>query len=130
MQGHEYRATVTTLLFAMTDNRTFYEKIYELVRLIPAGKVSTYGTIAEQLSVRSAARMVGWALNKADLEKVPAHRVVNRNGELTGKGHFFTPDTMRRMLETEGVTFRPDGSVNLEKHLFRFSSSSSQLHHP
>ncbi|MCG8376156.1 MAG: MGMT family protein, partial [Chlorobiales bacterium] len=91
MQGHEYRATVTILLFAMTDNRTFYEKVYELVRLIPAGKVSTYGTIAEQLSVRSAARMVGWALNKADLEKVPAHRVVNRNGELTGKGHFFTP---------------------------------------
>lgn len=107
----------------MTTCRTFYEKVYELVRLIPAGKVSTYGIIAEQLSVRSAARMVGWALNKADLEKVPAHRVVNRNGDLTGKGHFFTPDTMRRMLETEGVTFRPDGSVNLEQHLFRFTPS-------
>lgn len=102
---------------------TFYEKVYELVRQIPAGKVSTYGIIAEKLSVRSAARMVGWALNKAELAKIPAHRVVNRNGELTGKMHFFTPDTMRQMLEAEGVTFRPDGSVNLERHLFRFIHS-------
>lgn len=107
----------------MTADTTFYEKVYELVRRIPAGQVSTYGIIAEQLSMRSAARMVGWALNKADLAKVPAHRVVNRNGELTGKCHFFTPDTMRRMLETEGVTFRSDGSVNLERHLFRFNGS-------
>ncbi len=107
----------------MTNTPTFYEKVYALVRLIPPGKVSTYGIIAEQLSVRSAARMVGWALNKADLSAVPAHRVVNRNGELTGKGHFFTPETMHRMLETEGVTFRPDGSVNLERHLFRFTPS-------
>lgn len=101
--------------------KTFYEKVYELVRRIPAGKVTTYGIIAEELSIRSAARMVGWALNHADIETVPAHRVVNRNGELTGKGHFPTPDTMRRMLETEGVSFRPDGSVNLERHLFRFT---------
>ena len=107
----------------MTASMTFYEKVYELVRRIPPGKVSTYGIIAEQVSMRSAARMVGWALNKADLATVPAHRVVNRNGELTGKGHFFTPDTMRRMLDTEGVTFRPDGSVNLERHLFRFNGS-------
>lgn len=107
----------------MPTSRTFYEQVYELVRLIPRGKVSTYGIIAERLSVRSAARMVGWALNKADLAKVPAHRVVNRNGELTGKLHFLTPDTMREMLETEGITFRPDGSVNLEQHLFRFIRS-------
>lgn len=101
----------------------FYEKVYDLVRLIPPGKVTTYGIIAERLSVRSAARMVGWAMNKADLETVPAHRVVNRNGELTGKIHFPTPDMMRTMLETEGVTFLPDGSVDLEKHLFRFNLS-------
>lgn len=107
----------------MTDQTTFYEQVYELVRRIPPGQVSTYGIIAEQLSVRSAARMVGWALNKADLAKVPAHRVVNRNGELTGKGHFFTPETMQSMLEAEGVTFRPDGSVDLERHLFRFNRS-------
>ncbi len=107
----------------MKNTQTFYEQVYELVRMIPSGYVSTYGIIAEQLSVRSAARMVGWALNKADLAKVPAHRVVNRNGELTGKVHFFTPDTMQSMLEAEGVTFRPDGSVNLERHLFRFNRS-------
>jgi methylated-DNA-protein-cysteine methyltransferase-like protein len=107
----------------MKDNQTFYEQVYELVRRIPSGRVSTYGIIAEQLSVRSAARMVGWALSKADLATVPAHRVVNRNGELTGKGHFFTPDTMQEMLDAEGVTFRPDGSVDLERHLFRFSRS-------
>lgn len=114
----------------MTDSQTFYDKVYALVRLIPAGKVSTYGNIAELLSVRSAARMVGWALNKANLENVPAHRVVNRNGELTGKHHFITPDAMRQMLEKEGVTFRSDGSVNLGKHLFHFTPSLSQPHRP
>lgn len=105
----------------MNSGVTFYEKVYELVRQIPLGRVSTYGIIAEQLSIRSAARMVGWALNKADLATVPAHRVVNRNGELTGARHFPTPETMRKMLEREGVTFRPDGSVNLARHLFRFN---------
>ncbi|PWW81227.1 MULTISPECIES: MGMT family protein [Prosthecochloris] len=107
----------------MTTEKTFYEQVYDLVRQIPEGYVSTYGIIAEQISLRSAARMVGWALNNANIATVPAHRVVNRNGELTGKGHFFTPDTMRQMLETEGVTFRPDGSVDLDRHLFRFSHS-------
>ncbi|NEX14198.1 MAG: 6-O-methylguanine DNA methyltransferase [Prosthecochloris sp.] len=121
---------MTIPLFAMTDSRTFYDKVYELVRLIPAGKVSTYGSIAQSISVRSAARMAGWALNKADLEQIPAHRVVNRNGELTGKSHFFTPDTMRRMLEKEGVSFRKNGSVDMEKHLYRFTPAVSQKHHP
>jgi len=122
--------TMTLPLSAMTDSRTFYDKVYELVRLIPAGKVSTYGSIAQSISIRSAARMVGWALNQADLEQVPAHRVVNRNGELTGKNHFITPDTMRLMLEKEGVSFRRDGSVDMEKHLYRFTPAVSQKHRP
>jgi len=99
---------------------TFHEKVYDLVRNIPRGKVSTYGVIAERLSMRSAARMVGWALNRADLSSVPAHRVVNRNGELTGKMHFSGRETMRNMLEAEGVAFRPDGTVDLDRHLFLF----------
>lgn len=99
---------------------SFYERVYDLVRQIPEGNVSTYGIIAERLSLRSAARMVGWALNNADLSTVPAHRVVNRNGELSGKQHFPSPDAMRTMLEAEGITFLPDGSVDLERHLFRF----------
>ncbi len=105
----------------MTADRSFYDRVYELVCRIPEGRVSTYGIIAEQISLRSAARMVGWALNKADLAEVPAHRVVNRNGHLTGKAHFSSPQAMRKMLETEGVTFRADGSVDLENHLYNFT---------
>lgn len=102
----------------MTDNskEDFYEKCVEIVKTIPSGKVTTYGAIAKTLGVASAARTVGWALNAAKNEtSAPFHRVVNRNGELTGKMHFATPTLMRELLENEGVTFRGD-AVDMRKH--------------
>jgi methylated-DNA-protein-cysteine methyltransferase related protein len=104
--------------------KDFFEKVYEIVALIPSGKVTTYGDIARVTGMRCSARMVGWALNSIDGDNyspmgknLPAHRVVNRNGELTGKIHFATPYFMREMLESEGVEFI-DEHVNIEKHLW------------
>ena len=95
-----------------------YEKIYEIVKDIPSGKVTTYGKIAEAIGIRSSARFVGYALNSSKgRDDIPAHRVVNRNGELTGKNHFPTPTFMRELLESEGVEFIGD-SVNMDKHLW------------
>jgi len=98
----------------------FNARVCELVSRIPRGKVTTYGIIAEKAGARSSARMVGWILSAADTSLVPAHRVVNRFGALSGKHHFPTPESMRMMLETEGVTFLEDGTVSLERHLWRF----------
>lgn len=86
---------------------------------IPYGMVSTYGAIAERIGIRSSARMVGYALN-ADKHNftAPYHRVVNRNGELTGKNAFPGDDTMRRMLESEGIEFIGD-RVNMAKHYWK-----------
>lgn len=82
-----------------------YEKIYALVRQIPKGRVSSYGAIAEYLGSKGGARMVGWAMNKAHYQVpfVPAHRVVNRQGLLTGKHHFPSENMMQELLENEGV---------------------------
>ncbi len=89
-----------------------------MVRQIPTGRVTTYGIIARELGMKSSARMVGWALNSvAGDTSLPCHRVVNRNGELTGKLHFATPDLMRELLEAEGVGFIDD-AVDLKKHLW------------
>ena len=83
--------------------RNYCEDVYDLTRLIPPGRITTYGTIANFLSLGSA-RMVGWALNKSFTEKdVPAHRVVNRKGELSGRLHFPSPTMMQELLEREGV---------------------------
>ncbi|MCX7930848.1 MAG: MGMT family protein [Chlorobi bacterium] len=96
----------------------FFEEVWALVRQIPRGKVTTYGHIAGALGIRSAARTVGWALNAvAGCSDIPAHRVVNRNGELTGRMHFATPTLMRELLEAEGVSFDGD-RVRLERHLW------------
>ena len=85
------------------SEKTYYEKVYEVTRQIPFGRVSTYGAIADYLSLGSA-RMVGWALNKSFVsEGVPAHRVVNRKGELSGRVHFPAPGMMQALLENEGV---------------------------
>ena len=105
-----------------TENDCF-ERVYALVCKVPRGMVTTYGDVAEQLGIRSSARMVGWALNGAELERIPAHRVVNRYGALTGKMHFLTPGTMHAMLEAEGITFLEDGRVDLTQHRYQFSSS-------
>lgn len=97
-----------------------YELIYDIVRSIPSGRVTTYGHIAAALNVRSGARLVGWALNAVayqDRLDIPCHRVVNRLGELSGRMHFETPFIMRERLEAEGVGFNGD-AVDMEKHLW------------
>ena len=87
-----------------TMQEGFFEMVYEVVRLIPPGRVTSYGAIANYLGTGRSARMVGWAMNAAhNLNDVPAHRVVNRNGLLTGKNHFEYPEKMQNLLESEGV---------------------------
>lgn len=97
----------------------FHEQVYALVRQIPRGRVTTYGTIALALGAPGRARYVGTAL--AALRgghEVPAHRVVNRSGVLTGEHAFGPPGTMRALLEAEGVTFHEDGRVDMARHLW------------
>ncbi len=95
---------------------SFYEKVYEIVRKIPFGKVTSYGAIAEILGRKGSARMVGYAMNNAhSLPDVPAHRVVNRNGLLTGKHHFHPPDLMNQLLENEGIKIEKDKILNFKE---------------
>jgi len=90
-------------------NKDFFEQVYAVVKLIPKGRVTSYGAIANYLSAKRASRMVGWAMNAAHSNpEIPAHRVVNRNGLLTGKMHFPTPSTMQERLETEGIMVKDD----------------------
>jgi methylated-DNA-protein-cysteine methyltransferase-like protein len=85
-------------------NKDFFEQVYQVVRLIPSGRITSYGAIASYLSVKSAARMVGWAMNASHKHSdIPAHRVVNRIGLLTGRLHFETESTMQERLEAEGI---------------------------
>lgn len=95
----------------------FYERVYDLVAQIPKGRVMTYGAIASYLGVASGARMVGYALNNADLANIPAHRVLNRLGQLTGRAHF-PDDTMRERLQQEDITFVAEYTVDIEKHFW------------
>lgn len=96
----------------------FFAQVWKVVACIPAGRVTTYGHIAEYLGVRRAARTVGWALNAAAGSELPCHRVVNRRGELTGRMHFEGPFVMEERLRSEGVTFTEDGRVDLSRHLW------------
>lgn len=97
-------------------DKSFFNDVYEVVRLIPEGRVTTYGAIAQYLGLKSAARMVGWAMNNAHaVQDVPAHRVVNRNGLLTGKHHFETPQAMQQLLEQEGIRIENDQIINFEQ---------------
>ncbi|MFT6867778.1 MAG: methylated-DNA-protein-cysteine methyltransferase-like protein [Cyclobacteriaceae bacterium] len=97
------------------DHSNFFNDVYEVVKLIPKGKVTSYGAIGEYLGLKSSARMVGWAMNAAHgLPVVPAHRVVNRNGLLTGKYHFATPTIMQELLEAEGVKVVNDKITNFK----------------
>jgi len=95
----------------------FFELVYEVARQIPKGRVTSYGAIAKCLGTKMSARMVGWAMNGAGQvkPKVPAHRVLNRNGMLTGKHHFGDPDQMENLLKKEGVKVRNDTVVDFEK---------------
>ncbi|MBV6642230.1 MAG: MGMT family protein [Cyclobacteriaceae bacterium] len=101
----------------MKDNPNFFNDVYEVVRLVPHGKVTSYGAIANYLGVRRSARMVGWAMNGAP-QDVPAHRVLNRNGLLTGKNAFSTPTLMQELLEKEGIQVKNDQVVNLKQHFW------------
>jgi methylated-DNA-protein-cysteine methyltransferase-like protein len=98
----------------------FFSKVYEIVKLIPPGRVTSYGAIAKYLGTTGSARMVGWAMNAAHShsEFVPAHRVVNRNGLLTGKHHFDSPNAMKELLENEGIQLKGDQILNFQKHFW------------
>ena len=105
---------------------SFFEQVFAVARMIPKGRVTSYGAIAEALGTKLSARMVGWAMNGAHKvkPKVPAHRVVNRNGMLSGKIHFATPTQMQELLEKEGVKVKDDKVVDFEK---RFWNPSAEL---
>lgn len=101
-------------------DESFFELVYEVARQIPKGKVTSYGAIAACLGTRSSARMVGWAMNGAGKirPKVPAHRVVNRIGLLSGKHHFSPPGSMEKSLRKEGIKVKNDKIVDFEKHFW------------
>ncbi|GAB4290141.1 MAG: MGMT family protein [Ignavibacteriaceae bacterium] len=100
-----------------TGKKDFFNKVYDLTKRIPYGKVTTYGHIAEAIGIKSAARTVGWALNGCGPD-IPAHRVVNRYGALTGKMHFGDPKLMEDLLRSEGIEFDKNGCVLLDKFLW------------
>jgi methylated-DNA-protein-cysteine methyltransferase-like protein len=104
----------------MSNNKDFFEMVYQVVRLVPKGRVTTYGAIAKYLGTAKSSRMVGWAMNASHHQKedVPAHRVVNRNGLLTGKHHFKTPIEMQQLLEAEGIKVKDDKIINFKKHFW------------
>lgn len=98
------------------------QRIYELVRQIPPGKVTTYGILADVVGIRATSRMVGWAMNASHNQTppVPAHRVVNRNGVLTGRHHFATPTLMQELLEAEGIRIEDHQILNFQSVLHTF----------
>ena len=99
------------------DNNNFFSKVYDVTKLIPYGRVTSYGAIARFLGSGRSARMVGWALNGCHNNKefIPAHRVVNRNGLLTGKHHFSNSTTMEQLLENEGIIIKDDQIINFKE---------------
>lgn len=105
----------------MTPSRpildSFYDQVYAVVRLVPKGRVTSYGAIANYLGTARSSRMVGWAMNGShDVRpKVPAHRVVNRNGLLTGKHHFASPGMMQELLEEEGIRVVNDQVIDFKR---------------
>ena len=97
----------------LTNKHSFFEDVWDVARQIPKGRVTTYGAIAKYLGTKMSARMVGWAMGACvnTKPKVPAHRVINRNGMLSGKMHFSTPDEMQKRLEKEGIEVKEDKVV-------------------
>ena len=101
------------------EETNFFERVYAVVRQIPYGKVTSYGAIAKALGTARSARMVGWAMNASHyLQDVPAHRVVNRKGLLTGKLHFDGTNLMQQLLESEGVVVKDNQIVDFEAHFW------------
>ena len=103
----------------MAENDNFFERVYEIAKQIPYGKVTSYGAIAKVLGSARSARMVGWAMSSSGKqEDVPAHRVVNRKGLLTGKHHFDGTNLMQQLLESEGLEVVNNQIVDFEKHFW------------
>ncbi len=101
------------------ENKNFFQKVYDVARQIPEGRVTSYGAIAKYLGAARSARMVGWAMNGAgSMPEVPAHRVVNKIGLLTGKHHFDGTNLMQQLLENEGVKVVENQIVDFEKHFW------------
>lgn len=100
--------------------KDFFDQVYQVVRLIPEGRVTSYGIIGKYLGAARSARMVGWAMNNAhhQVPPVPAHRVVNSQGLLTGKMHFETPFAMEERLEAEGIKVKNDKVVDFKNHFW------------
>lgn len=99
--------------------QNFFQRVYEVARCIPYGRVTTYGAIAKYLGTAKSARMVGWALNGSSVkEDVPAHRVVNQKGILTGKHHFQGTNLMQQLLESEGISVKNNQIQNLENYFW------------
>ena len=99
----------------MPTSDNFFERVYGIARQIPYGKVTSYGAIAKCLGAAKSARMVGWAMNASSKDgTIPAHRVVNRNGILTGKHHFDGTSLMQQLLENEGITIKDHKIMNFE----------------
>ena len=97
----------------VNEKSGFFERVYEVARRIPYGRVTSYGAIASYLGLPSSARMVGWAMNASHLDAgIPAHRVVNRNGLLTGKHHFKGTNLMQQLLENEGVGVKDNAVID------------------
>jgi methylated-DNA-protein-cysteine methyltransferase-like protein len=102
---------------AVKKEYSFFENVYDVVRLIPKGRVTSYGAIARYLGAGKSARMVGYAMNASatEIPPVPAQRVLNRNGMLTGKHHFNPPERMEKLLAAEGIRVVKDKAVDFEK---------------
>jgi len=101
-------------------DESFFELVFQIARQIPKGRVTTYGAIAAALGTKMSARMVGWAMNGSHVirPKIPAHRVVNRNGMLSGKMHFSYPEQMQELLEKDGVKILDDKVVDFENRFW------------
>ena len=98
----------------------FFERVYAIARQIPEGRVTSYGAIAKALGTARSARMVGWAMNAChNIQDVPAHRVVNRKGLLTGKHHFDGTNLMQQLLENEGIKVNNNQIIDFEKHFWQ-----------
>lgn len=99
----------------MSKELSFFDRCYEVAARIPNGKVTTYGAIAKYLGAARSARMVGWAMNNTKDSEIPAHRVVNRVGVITGKHHFDGVNLMKQLLENEGHSFDGDQIINFKE---------------
>lgn len=103
----------------MKEEISFFERVYEIARQIPEGKVTSYGAIAKCLGSAQSSRMVGWAMNASHRQDdIPAHRVVNRKGLLTGKHHFDGTNLMQQLLENEGIKVVDNQIIDFEKHFW------------